>query len=320
MGEGESEKVRLGVSACLLGDRVRYDGGHKRDAFLVDTLGPFVTWVPVCPEVELGLGVPRPTLRLVGDAAAPRLVVEKTGEDLTHRMQRYAEARVAELAALALDGYVLKRGSPSCGLERVRVHGERGPLGATARGLYADTLLRRLSALPVEEEGRLTDPGLREHFVERVFAARRWRLFSATARRSAELVEFHAAQKYAVLAHSPAHYARLGQLVAQVGARLTAESRDAYGHLFMEALAVRATRGRHVNVLQHMAGFFKRDLERDERTELVEVIADYRAGLVPLVVPITLIRHHVRRRRLAYLADQVYLAPHPRELMLRNHA
>jgi uncharacterized protein YbgA (DUF1722 family) len=246
-------------------------------------------------------------------------VVEKTGEDLTQRMRRFAEARTAELDGLALDGYVLKRGSPSCGLERVRVYGDRGHPGATGRGLYAEALVRRLPWLPVEEEGRLTDPELREHFIERVFAARRWRLFTASARRPGELVAFHAAHKYAVLAHSPAQYARLGRLAARVG-RLTADTRDEYGRLFMDALAVRATRGRHVNVLQHLAGFFKRELDADERAELVEVIADYRAGLVPLVVPITLIRHHVRRQRLAYLADQVYLAPHPRELMLRNHA
>jgi uncharacterized protein YbgA (DUF1722 family)/uncharacterized protein YbbK (DUF523 family) len=319
MGEGEPEKIRLGISACLLGERVRYDGGHKRDAFLADTLGPFVEWVPVCPEVEIGLGVPRPSLRLVGEGKKPRLIVEKSGEDLSARMRRYASARTSELTELGLDGYVLKRASPSCGLFRVRVYGEDGQPGRVGRGLYADALVRRFPDLPVEEEGRLTDPAFRENFIERVFAAARWRAFVARSPRPRDLVTFHAAQKFALLAHSPRHYARLGQLVATVGRALTAAKLAEYRALAMEALAVRATPARHVNVLQHLAGFFKKRLGADERAELAEVIEDYRRGLVPLVVPLTLLKHHVRRFGVTYLADQVYLDPHPRELLLRNH-
>ena len=319
MRQGEPEKIRLGISACLLGAEVRYDGGHKRDAFLAETLGPFVEWVPVCPEVEIGLGVPRDTLRLVGDAAAPRLVVQKTGEDLSARMRRYARGRTEELAALGLHGYVLKRASPSCGLFRVRVHGDRGTTVGAGRGLFAAALAERLPLLPVEEEGRLGDPGLRESFIERVFAAARWQALRRRRPGPRDLVAFHAAHKYAVLAHSPRHYAALGRLVASAGRVLTDAALDAYGALLMEALAVRATRPRHVNALQHMAGFFKRQLGPDERAELGEVIEEYRGGLVPLVVPITLIRHHVRRFGVSYLGDQVYLRPHPKELMLRNH-
>jgi uncharacterized protein YbgA (DUF1722 family)/uncharacterized protein YbbK (DUF523 family) len=312
------EKIRLGVSACLLGEGVRYDGGHKRDAFLTETLAPFVEWVPVCPEVELGLGVPRDTLRLVGDGRAPRLVVERTGEDLTASMHRFARGRLDELAPLDLDGYILKRASPSCGLFRVRVYGGTGVPGAAGRGLFAGALVDRFPALPVEEEGRLNDPALRENFIERVFAMARWRAFATRRPRARDLVAFHAAQKFAVLAHSPAHYARLGRLVAAAGA-LTSAMLGEYAQLLMEALAVRATRTRHVNVLQHLAGFFKTRLQADERAELVEVIGEYRHGLVPLIVPITLIRHHVRRLAIGYLRDQVYLSPHPKELMLRNH-
>jgi uncharacterized protein YbgA (DUF1722 family)/uncharacterized protein YbbK (DUF523 family) len=319
MGQGEPQKIRLGISACLLGAEVRHDGGHKRDAFLTETLGPFVEWVPVCPEVELGLGVPRDTLRLVGDAAAPRLVVQKTGEDLTPRMRRYAQDRMEELAALGLHGYVLKRASPSCGLFRVRVYQESGMPAAAGRGLFAAALAGRFPMLPIEEEGRLSDPALRENFIERVFAAARWQALVEQRPRARDLVAFHAAHKFAVLAHSPRHYAVLGRHVAAAGPALTAATRDEYGRLLMEALAVRATRARHVNVLQHLAGFFKRQLGPDERGELAEVIEEYRRGLVPLVVPITLIRHHVRRFRASYLADQVYLRPHPKELMLRNH-
>jgi uncharacterized protein YbgA (DUF1722 family)/uncharacterized protein YbbK (DUF523 family) len=319
MREGEAQKIRLGVSACLLGQEVRYDGGHKRDRFLIDTLGRFVEWVPVCPEVEIGLGIPRDRIRLVGDAAAPRLIVEKTGEDLTARMERYARARTRELESLDLHGYVLKRGSPSCGLFRVRVYDEEGVVRGNGTGAYARVLTKRFPQLPVEEEGRLGDPALRENFIERVFALARWRTFVARRPGAGDLVAFHTAQKFAVLAHSPSHYATLGRLVAAVGgARLAARVTE-YGTLLMQALSIRATRARHANVLQHLTGFFKRQLEAAQRVELADVIHDYRLGLVPLVVPLTLIKHHVRRLGVAYLADQVYLSPHPKELMLRNH-
>jgi len=319
MSKWEPQKIRLGVSACLLGQSVRYDGGHKRDAFLVDTLGPFVEWVPVCPEMEIGLGVPRPPIRLVGDPRAPRLLVESTGEDLTARMQRWARARLGALQALGLHGYVLKRGSPSCGLFRVPVYGEDGVRGRAGQGRFAAALTDALPQLPVEEEGRLADAGIRESFIERVFATARWQAFAASGPRVRDLVAFHAAHKFAILAHSPRHYGELGRLVAGAGPRLALDTLQAYGARFAQALAIRATRARHVNVLQHLAGFFKRQLGDDERAELAEVIAEYRRGLVPLVVPLTLLKHHVRRLGLGYLADQVYLDPHPRELMLRNH-
>jgi uncharacterized protein YbgA (DUF1722 family)/uncharacterized protein YbbK (DUF523 family) len=286
---------------------------------LTDTLGPFVEWVPVCPEVEIGLGVPRAAIRLVGDAAAPRLIVEKTGEDLTARMQRYARARTRELESLDLHGYVLKRGSPSCGLFRVRIYDEAGALRGNGAGAYARALTERFPLLPVEEEGRLGDPALRENFIERVFAMARWRAFVARRPGAGDLVAFHTAQKFAVLAHSPSHYATLGRLVAAAGGARFAARLAEYGALLMHALTTRATRARHANVLQHLAGFFKRQLEQPERAELADVIHDYRLGLVPLIVPLTLIKHHVRRLGVAYLADQVYLSPHPKELMLRNH-
>jgi uncharacterized protein YbbK (DUF523 family)/uncharacterized protein YbgA (DUF1722 family) len=315
----QPDRIRLGVSACLLGDRVRYDGGHKRDPFLVDTLGPLVEWIPVCPELEIGLGVPRPPIRLVGnDPDAPRLVVEKTGADITARMRGWAADRVAELGALGLHGYVLKRGSPSCGLLRVRVHGEDGGSGRAGRGLFAAALVDALPSLPVEEEGRLTDPGIRERFLERVLAAARWQAFTAGHPRRRDLVAFHAAHELAVLAHRPRDYRELGRLVATAGPRLAAETLAAYGTGLMRALAVPATRARHVKVLQHLAGLVERRLADHERAELLEAIDGYRRGLAPLVVPVILLRHHVRRLHLAELADQVYLSPHPGELMLRD--
>ena len=226
-------------------------------------------------------------------------------------MRHYAAERVRDLEQL--DGYILKRASPSCGLLRVRVYGDNGIPTASGRGSFASVLTTALPTLPVEEEGRLSDPVIRDNFIERVFAAARWRAFRASAPRTRDLVAFHAAQKFAVLAHSPVHYTRLGRLVAGGGAL------DEYGGLLMAGLAVNATRGRHANVLQHLAGYFKRDLDADERAELVEVVTDYRRGIVPLVVPLTLIAHHVRRLGVRYLGGQVYLSPHPKELMLRNH-
>ncbi len=314
-------RIRIGVSSCLLGRKVRYDGGHRRDAFLTDTLGPLVDWVPVCPELELGLGVPREPIRLVGRADAPRLVAERSGADLTDAMRAWAEARVAQLAAEDLSGYVTKKDSPSCGMERVRVHRLHGggPPRRDGVGAFTRVLLERFPLLPVEEEGRLHDPALRESFVERVFAYARWKAALAAGMDRAGLVSFHTAHKLALLAHSPAAYRRLGALVASQGRRPLPEVLAGYGAALMAGLRVPATRGRHANVLQHMMGHFRGVLEADDRKELEQVVADYGRGLVPLVVPLTLFRHHVRRHGVEDLAGQVYLDADPRELQLRNH-
>ncbi len=315
--------IRIGVSACLLGARVRFDGGHKRDAFLVDTFGRFVEWVPVCPEVEMGLPVPRDTLRLVRDQdGGVRLVAPKTGADHTARMRKFAAARCAALRREDLCGYVLKKNSPSCGLERVKVYSEHttgGVPSAAGRGVFAAALLRAFPHLPIEEEGRLSDPRLRENFVERVFAYRRLR--SAFAGRWAlrDLVAFHTTHKLQLLAHAPRAYERLGRLVARAKAVPREELRTDYEAGFMDALAVLATVRRHTNVLHHIVGFFKNGLDRASRQEVLGLIDDYRRGLVPLVVPLTIVRHHVARLGIAYLRDQCYLDPHPKELMLRNH-
>jgi uncharacterized protein YbgA (DUF1722 family)/uncharacterized protein YbbK (DUF523 family) len=313
-------KLRLGVSACLLGSKVRYDGQHKRDRFLVEVLDAYVDWVPVCPELEVGMGVPREPIRLVGRVDAPRLVAERSGKDHTEAMQEFAERRVAELAALDLCGYVTKKDSPSCGMERVRVWPARG--GVPRRegiGAFARVLLDALPLLPVEEEGRLHDPALRESFIERIFAYARWKTALRAGMTRGALVAFHTAHKLVLLAHSPAAYRRLGALVGGLGRGSIRAAVDGYGAAFMAALAVPATRGRHTNVLQHMEGYFRDVLPAPERKELEEVVSDYARGLVPLVVPLTLVRHHVRKHGVEYLAGQVYLDPDPKELMLRNH-
>jgi uncharacterized protein YbgA (DUF1722 family)/uncharacterized protein YbbK (DUF523 family) len=310
--------LRLGVSACLLGNEVRYDGGHKRHPFLTDLLGPFVDWVPVCPEVEAGFGTPRESMHLVSDGGGVRLITVRTRRDVTRQLQDAVDARLQQLASLELDGYVLKKDSPSCGLYRVKVYGESGPGARTGRGFFAAGLADAQPLLPLEEEGRLSDPTLRETFIERVFAYRRLRELGATPLRAGDLMRFHARHKLLLLAHLPTAYARLGRLVATAKGRVARGLFDQYATGFMEALAVPATRGRHVNVLQHMAGYFDA-VDADSRRELNTSITDYGRGLVPLVVPLTLIAHHARRLEVAYLLDQVYLQPHPKELMLRNH-
>jgi uncharacterized protein YbgA (DUF1722 family)/uncharacterized protein YbbK (DUF523 family) len=314
-----NERIRIGVSACLLGQEVRFDGGHKRDAFLVDTLGPFVEFVPVCPEFELGLGVPRETLRLERHAERIRLIAPKSQTDHTAAMRIYARGRVAALARENLSGYVLKKNSPSCGMERVRIHNPHGMPSRDGRGLFAEALSERFPHLPVEEEGRLNDARIRENFVERVFAYHRLVNFFAGRWTHGGLVAFHTRHMLELMTHSPRICTELGRTVADGRGRDRAELRAEYETAFMSALALIPTAARHVNVLWHIAGYFRDRLDSDARRELAALIEDYRRGLVPLIVPITLIRHYVRLFAVAYLEGQVYLEPHPRELMLRNH-
>jgi uncharacterized protein YbgA (DUF1722 family)/uncharacterized protein YbbK (DUF523 family) len=311
--------IRVGISTCLLGEPVRYDGGHKRDPYLVDTLGRYVEWVPVCPEVELGLGTPRETLRLVRIGEEVRMVMPKTGQDHTEGMRAFARKRVRELEKEDLCGYILKKDSPSCGMERVRVFDAHGVPAKSGRGLFAEALLRHFPNLPVEEEGRLSDARLRENFIERVFAYRRLRTLFARRWKVGDLVAFHTTHKLLLMAHSPKAYASLGRLVAEAKKTPRAALRERYEAEFMQALAVIATPKRHANVLQHIVGFFRNELDADSRRELLSLIEDYRRSMVPLIVPITLIRHYVRRFDVAYLRGQIYLQPHPKELMLRNH-
>ena len=311
--------IRIGISACLLGKQVRFDGGHKRDAFLTETFGPFVEWVPVCPEVECGFGTPREAMRLVRIEQGVRLLTVKTGIDLTERMEHFSRSRVSTLAGEDLSGYVLKKDSPSCGLARVKVYEGHGSPARSGRGLFAVALVQAFPHLPVEEEGRLADPRLRDNFVERVFAY--WRLRGLLSGRwtVGDLVRFHTAHKLLLMAHAPEAYRQLGRLVAGARGVSRRDLKQRYVDGFMRALAQLATTRRHTNALQHIAGYFKDRLDAASKRELAETITDYRSGLVPLVVPLTLIRHHVRTLGVTYLAGQTYLEPHPKELMLRNH-
>lgn len=310
--------LRIGISSCLLGDEVRFDGGHKRDSFLTGTLAPFVEWVRVCPEVEIGLGIPRETLRLVRAGGDTRMVTTRTGIDHTDTMRTYAARRTRQLEGMSLRGYVLKKDSPSCGMERVKVY-DAGAAARTGVGTYAEILKTRFPALPIEEEGRLCDAVLRENFIERVFAYDRLRALFDGRWTQGALVAFHTAHKMALLAHSTTAYQALGRLVAGGKGMARGGLQRNYEAAFMATLARPATPRRHSNVLMHMAGHLKHAVDAASRQELLESIDAYRRELVPLVVPLTLLRHHVRAHHIEYLAGQTYLEPHPRELMLRNH-
>ncbi|MEW6758340.1 MAG: DUF523 and DUF1722 domain-containing protein [Acidobacteriota bacterium] len=313
------EEVRVGISACLLGQNVRFDGGHKHDHFLTDTVGPFVTYVPICPEVEVGMGTPRESIRLERHGEAIRLVAPKSKTDHTEAMEAYARRQVDALAAEDLSGYILKKDSPSCGMERVRVYGEKGMAERNGRGLFAEELLRALPLLPVEEEGRLNDPRLRDNFFVRVFAYRRLKALFSGRWTVGGLVAFHTAEKLLLLAHDPKGYSQLGRLVAGAKGRPRAEVSLEYARTFMGSLTRLATTKKNLNVLQHIAGYLREALSPEERRELHGVLEDYAAGLVPLVVPLTLVRHYVRLHSVTYLRGQTYLEPSPKELMLRNH-
>jgi uncharacterized protein YbgA (DUF1722 family)/uncharacterized protein YbbK (DUF523 family) len=298
---------------------VRFDGGHKRDRFATDLLDKFVEWVPVCPEVEVGMGTPRPALRLLEDGERVRMVEIKSGRDHTRPMQTYASRRVRALRGLALCGYILKKDSPSCGMTRVKIYGDKGAARRDGQGLYASALMEAFPNLPVEDEGRLNDPKLRDNFIERVFAYRRLANLFRGRWTAAQVVEFHTAHKLQLMAHSTVAYRELGRLVAAPKRMPRPVFREEYETGFMAALSHLASRGRNANVLQHAAGHLKKELDSPSRTELSELIHDYRNGLVPLIVPITLIRHHVNQLKIEYLEGQMFLEPHPKELMLRNH-
>jgi uncharacterized protein YbgA (DUF1722 family)/uncharacterized protein YbbK (DUF523 family) len=312
-------KIKVGVSTCLLGERVRYDGSHKLDRFLTDTLGRYFTYVPVCPEVECGLPVPRESMRLVGDPAKPRLVTRKSGADHTVLMKTWAAKRIEQLKGEGLCAFIFKADSPSSGLCRVKLYNEKGDQSGITVGLWARAFSTAFPRLPMEEDGRLHDPDIRENFIERVFALKRFRDEVARAPRAAALVQFQTHNKLLIMAHAPAAAAELGRLTAQAAKNPVAAS-EAYERWLLEALTEQATVPRHVNVLLHMQGYFKDTLSADERLELTGVIEDYGKELVPLIAPITLFKHFIRKYGVAYLAGQTYLNPHPMELKLRNHA
>lgn len=311
--------LKLGISSCLLGEKVRYDGGHKLNHYLKDTLGRFVKWVPVCPEFECGLSIPREAMRLVDDGNRIRLLTIRTKVDLTGQMNAWITKCLTRLEGEDLCGFIFKKGSPSSGYSGVKIYHQNGHSIRKGMGLFAKAVVEHFPLLPVEDEGRLNDANLRENFIERIFVYHRWKDYCAQDGSLKGLVDFHTKHKLLIMAHSPKALRELGRLVAQAKKETIADLRDIYIQTLMPALALSATVKKNTNVLQHMSGYFKTILAKDEKQELAQVIAAYYDRLVPLVVPLTLFNHYVRKYQEPYLSGQVYLHPHPHELMLRNH-
>jgi len=314
-----TEKLKIGISSCLLGQEVRWNGGHKLDKYLTYILGQFVEYVPVCPEVEAGFGVPRESFRLVGDPENPRLITFKSKTDHTDRMMAWATKRVRELERENLCGFIFKSDSPSSGMIRVKVYNDKGMPHKVGIGIFARAFMEKFPLIPVEDDGRLNDPLIRENFILQIFTMKRWRDLLAAMPGMGKLVDFHTRNKLLILSHSQKHYRLMGKLVAEGKKMPLRELYDQYQLLLMEALKLKTTIKKHTNVLQHLMGYFKNQLTPDEKQELLEIFDQYRKELVPLIVPITLINHYVRKYDQPYLKQQTYLNPHPMELKLRTH-
>lgn len=313
----DAARPLLGVSSCLLGEEVRYDGGHKRDAFLADVLSEHFEFRPVCPEVAIGLGTPRPPIHLRDVGRGIRVVgVRDPGRDYTGALRDHGR-RMAE-AMGGISGYVFKAGSPSCGVWRVPVHRDDGPPAKSGRGAYADAFIKARPLLPVEEEGRLQDPVLRENFVARVFAYRRWQDTVASGLTPEALVRFHAIHKLILMSHDERAMRALGRLVAGAGRGDLHALADEYIRDFMWALEKLATRRRHADVLMHLMGYFKKKIDAADKQALLDVIHAYRRGEVSRSVPLQRMRDHFSAHPHPYVTGQVYLDPYPRNLMLRN--
>ncbi len=313
------EKIKVGVSSCLLGYNVRYDGGHKRDPYIIDILGQFFEFVAVCPEVEAGFPVPREAFRLTGEIDHPRLITQKTRIDHTDRMITWAGSRCDDLARENLCGYIFKSKSPNSGLFRVKVYNDKGMPLQQGVGLFARVFTERFPLIPVEEEGRINDLIIRENFLERVFVYHHWLTFLENAD-PGSLVNFHTTHKLLLMSHSVEHYRRCGNLVASIRQRPFKDIILEYCNLMMDCVKLKATIRKHINVMMHVMGYFKKHLDSDQKAELLELFDRYRQEHIPLIVPITMLNHHVRRFDLGYLKNQLYLNPHPMELKLRNHA
>ena len=319
--ENNTREVKpvIAVSSCLMGREVRFDGGHKHNRYVTQVLSAYFDFRPICPEMGIGLGVPRPTIRLESGAEGQVIARSnaESAEDYTQALKDYADQMVPSLAGVC--GYILKKDSPSCGMERVKVYeGENKPPERRGQGIYAAAVMQACPNLPVEEEGRLMDPRLRENFVERIFLFATWQNMMADGITPRDLVAFHTAHKFAILAHDEPGYRRLGQIVAQAGSTDIDSCAAEYLALLMQSMKKLSTPGKHANVLMHIMGYFKESLSASDKQELLRLIDAHREGLVPVIVPITLINYFRRKYPNKYIDGQTYLEPHPPELMLRN--
>ena len=312
-------KLRVGISSCILGNPVRWNAGHKLDKYLTHTLGQFVEYVPVCPEVEVGLGVPRESMRLVGDPERPRLITFKSKTDHTDKMVRWADKRVKALKKENLCGFIFKSDSPSSGMIRVKVYNDKGMPHKVGVGIFARAFMNHFPSIPVEDDGRLNNPQIRENFIQQIFTMKRWREIDTGRANMGKLVDFHTRNKLLLLSHSQKHYRMMGKLVAAGKQLPISDLYRQYQGMLLDALKLKTTIKKNINVLQHLMGYFKKELSADEKQELLETFEHYRREQVPLIVPITLINHYVRKYQQPYLKHQTYLHPHPLELKLRIH-
>ncbi|WP_417782600.1 YbgA family protein [Terasakiella pusilla] len=315
------QKLNIGVSSCLMGQEVRFNGGHCRNRFLTDAIAEYANFKPICPEVSINMSIPRETVRLEREESGRiHMRAPKSREDYTDRMEQFATDWTKNLEEKDLDGFVFKKDSPSCGVFRVKIYENGQPAERRGTGLFAKAVIKALPELPVEEEGRLCDPVLREIFVERCFAYRRVKdLFARVDWSRKDVVNFHSREKLLLMAHSPGQYKALGKLVAEIKSHPRDVFKEKYIKTFMTCMNDKPSKGRHANALMHMAGYLKNKLSAQGRQELARSIDDYRAGIIPLIVPMTLLGHMIRRFDEMYLAQQTYLSPHPYQLSLRNH-
>jgi uncharacterized protein YbgA (DUF1722 family)/uncharacterized protein YbbK (DUF523 family) len=312
-------KLKIGISSCLLGMNVRYDGGHKKDDFIINILGESADLIPVCPELEAGFGVPREEVRMVGSVYSPKVIGLQSGEDKTKIISNYTSKRIIKNDIKNLDGFILKKNSPSCGMEKVKIYDSSGIPKNIGTGVFARTLMDKYPNLPIEEEGRLRDLDTRENFIVRIIFYRRLLdLFRKKFNRT-DIIEFHTSIKYLMLAHSPKHYRILGELVGNIKTYQPKRFKEEYKKNYMEGLKLKSTVKKNVNVLQHIVGFMKKYLSSDEKKELLNIISDYHNNLVPLIVPLTLLKHYIIKYNVSYIKDQFYINPPYKELMLRNH-
>ncbi|MCF7832026.1 MAG: DUF523 and DUF1722 domain-containing protein [Candidatus Marinimicrobia bacterium] len=312
--------MKIGISSCLLGNKVRYDGQHKLDRFLRDELGDFVDWVPLCPEMECGLPVPREAMRLVGDdPESPRLMTNKTFQDKTGQMESYISEKLEELEREGLRGFIFKAKSPTSGMRGVKIYTEAGMPSRRGSGIFAREFMKRFPNIPVEDEGRLHDPGIRENFIEKIYVYDRWLNYLNEDKSISGLMKFHAQHKYLMMSHSPAMLKEVGKLVAATDKKNLDQKLKTYEEKLINILNLKTTVKKHVNVLQHIMGYFKKQLNPDEKQELLDIIDKYHRELIPIVVPLVLLQHYARKYKETYLLEQWYLHPHPDELKLRNH-
>ena len=310
-------KITIGVSACLLGREVRFDGGHKRSRFITDTLAEYLGFVAFCPEVAIGMGTPRQPIRLTGDASNPVAVGVKTPElDVTQPLRTYGKKVAGDIHDLC--GFIFKKDSPSCGMQRVKVYNDKGMSEHSGAGLFAREIMNAHPLLPVEEEGRLNDADLRDNFITRVYVYARWKTLINNGLSKSGLIKFHAAHKYLVMSHNTVMYRQLGQMLSDLTRASLADIADRYFAGLMQALSVPATRKRHANVLQHLLGYLKNNLDSACRADIDKTIDAYRRGEFPLVVPVRLLQHHFSIHAHPYIKKQVYLNPHPQALLIRN--